>query len=169
MNKNWQGLVKILEIQHIRDGKVIWQDQNILNTLHEQGEYFLLQCVFNNSGSLPPANLYFGLDARVLISTTNTISSIYLEPTSNGYFRQPVSTVNGFTLDYTNGAYRAISQIVTFTATGGGWGPVSTLFLATTSDNSGLLIASNLLSDTVTTQSGDTLTMRMSLSLQDSA
>jgi len=166
MNKSWHGLVKIIEIQQIRNNKVIWQDENILNTLHAQGESYILQCAFDNSGTLPPANLYFGLDSRPTISVTDTLASVS-EPTGNGYQRQAVSTSTGFSIDIVSGIYRASSQVVAFSATGAGYGPVLNLFLATTTDNSGLLIASNPLTNPISLVAGDTVTMRMSLSLQD--
>lgn len=166
MNSSWHGLVKILEIQHIRNNEVIWEDKNILNTLHVQGEMFLLQCAFSNAGTLPPANLYFGLDSRPTISITDTLASIS-EPSGNGYARQPVSTSTGFSIDIVSGIYRASSQVIAFSATGGGYGPLNNLFLATTSNNTGLLIASNPLTTPITLVNGDNVTMRMSVSLQD--
>ena len=55
MNKNWHGLMKIVEIQHICNGEVVWEEKNILNTFHNGGELFVLSCCFDNGGSLPPA------------------------------------------------------------------------------------------------------------------
>lgn len=167
MNKSWYGLVKILEIQHVRDNKVIWEDKNILNTLHVGGELFILSCAFDNDGTLPPANYYFGLDNRATVSVDDTMSEIEDEPVGNGYLRAAVSSSGQFTTELIGGAFRATSQILTFTATGLGWGPVSNLFLSSTSDNSGILIATTQLSVPVTLASGDALNLRMGLSLQD--
>ncbi|MGK3945760.1 hypothetical protein ABK046_46375, partial [Streptomyces caeruleatus] len=66
-----------------------------------------------------------------------------------------------------SGFYRATSQIVTFIATGAGWGPVSNLFMATSADDSGILLASNPLSNSITLESGDAINMRMALALRD--
>lgn len=66
-----------------------------------------------------------------------------------------------------SGVYRASGQIVTFSATGSGWGPVSNLFMATAADDSGILVASNPLSNTITLEGGDAFNVRMALALRD--
>lgn len=167
MKKDWHGLVKILEIQHVRDGKVIWEDKNLLNTLHIGGEMFLLSCAFDSSSGYPPSNYYFGLDNRNEITVNDLITDISDEPSGSGYLRQAVSSTGQFTIDIVSGIYRATSQIVTFSATGSGWGPVSNLFMATSSDGSGILLASNQLSNPITLTSGDAINMRMALALRD--
>jgi hypothetical protein len=168
MKKDWHGLVKILEIQHIRDGKVIWEEKNLLNTLHIGGEMFMLTCAFDSSpGTYPPANYYFGLDNRGAITVDDLMTDIIDEPSGNGYLRQAVSSSNQFTIDIVSGVYRATSQIVTFSATGSGWGPVSNLFMATSVDGSGILLASNPLSNSITLTNGDAINMRMALALRD--
>jgi len=164
MKKDWHGLVKILEIQHVRDGKVIWEEKNLLNTLHIGGEMFMLTCAFDSSpGTYPPANYYFGLDNRAAITVDDLMTDIADEPSDNGYLRQAVSSSGQFTIDVVSGAYRATSQIVTFIATGSGWGPVSNLFMV----GNGILLASNPLSNTLTLTSGDAINMRMALALRD--
>lgn len=165
--ENWRGLVKILEIQHIRNNEVIWEDKNLHNTLHIGGEMYILACCFDNSGSFPPDNYYFGLDARTTISVDDVITDIVDEPSINGYLRQGVSSSDEFTIDVVNGIYRATSRVVTFSASGGGYGPVTNLFLATTSDNSGILLASNTLSNSLSLIDGDAINMRMALALRD--
>lgn len=165
--KNWHGLVKILEVQHIRDGKVIWEDKNLHNTLHVGGELFLLTCCFDNDGTLPPAFYYFGLDNRSTVSVDDLLSDLQDEPTSNGYLRNAISSSGGFTMDNVNGVWTAKSQILNFVATLSGYGPVSKLFLATTADNSGILLATTPLSSPVTLTAGDSLSLRMALALQD--
>lgn len=167
MRKDWHGLVKILEVQHVRNGEVIWEDKNLLNTLHFGGELFVLTCCFDNDGTFPPANYYFGLDNRATISVDDLITDLSDEPVGNGYLRASVSSQGQFVVDILSGVYRATSQIVTFSASGSGWGPVKNLFLATTSDNSGILIATSPLSSPVTLTSGDAINMRMALALQD--
>jgi hypothetical protein len=170
MKESWNGIMKILEIQHIRDNKVIWENKNLYNTLHVGGEAYLLACCFVNPGTFPPTNYYFGLDNRATIDANNIITDLYDEPISSGYLRAPVgSSVSsgGFTLEIVNGVWRATGQIVTFSATGSGWGPVSNLFLATTADNSGILLASSKLSNPITLSGGDSVNVRMSLALKD--
>ena len=167
MRKDWHGLVKILEVQHVRNGEVIWEEKNLLNTLHVGGELFVLSCCFDNDGTLPPANYYFGLDNRAEISVDDLMTDIADEPADNGYLRAAVSSSGQFTVDILGGVYRATSQIVSFSATGSGWGPVSNLFLTTTSDDSGILIATSPLSNTITLSGGDAINMRMALALKD--
>lgn len=167
MNKDWHGLIKILEIQHIRNGNVIWEDKNILNTLHIGGEMFMLMCAFDSSpGIYPPTNYYFGLDARPSITVNDLITDLSNEPSGNGYLRQAVSSSGQFNVDILSGVYRASSQILTFNSTGAGWS-ASNLFMSTTADNSGILLASNKLSNSINLTSGDSINMRMALALKD--
>lgn len=169
MRKDWHGLVKIIEVQHIRDGKVIWEAKDLYNLLHVGGELFFLSCCFENDGSLPPSQYFFGLDNRPTIAVTDMMADILAEPEGNGYLRQSVSSLNGFTIDVVNDVYRASSEILTFSATTGDVGPVRNLFLTTQNDNDGVLLATAPLSDEVTMSSGDSLNMRMSLSLKDTS
>ena len=165
--KDWHGILKILEIQHIRDGKVIWEDHDILNILHTEGEQFLLTCCFDNDGSIVPTDYYFGLDARSTVAASDTMSTITsLEPSGNGYSRQTVSSNGGFTIQLVGSYYRAVGSIVTFSATGT-YGPVKNLFLTDKSDNSGYLISSAELSSPVTFANGDSVALRMSLQLRN--
>lgn len=164
--KNWRGIMKILELQHIRNGKVIHEEKNILNTLHVGGELFLLSCCFDNDGSMPPENYYLGLDNRSAIATADLIDDLSDEPVGSGYLRQPVSSDGGFTTEIVNNIYRATGEIVTFSATGSGWGPVKNIFMST-SESGGILIASSPLSSTLTAVAGDSITMRMALTLRD--
>lgn len=167
MRKDWQGLVKILEIQHLRNGKIIWEDKNIYNTFHIGGEMYMLACCFDNPGNFPPPFYYFGLDSRETISSSDLITDISGEPSGNGYLRSSISSSDQFIIDVVEGVYRATSQIITFNSTGSGWGPVNNIFLATTIDNSGVLISSNALSSPLTLENTDSISMRVGLSLRD--
>lgn len=169
MKKDWHGLVKIIEAQHIRNGKIIWEAKNLYNLLHAGGELFFLTCCFQNDGSFPPEQYYFGLDNRSTLDVTDLMTDLVDEPVGNGYLRQAVSSTNGFSLDVSNNVYRAASQILTFSATTGSWGPVNTLFLTTAADNDGILLASASLSNEITMDPGDSFNMRMSLSLRDTS
>lgn len=167
MNNNWRGLVKILEIQHIRNGKVIWEEHNLRNLLHTTGEAFILRCAFINNGAIVPANYYFGLDARPTIALADTMADILDEPSGNGYVRQQVSSNGGFSLTVVGGVNRAVSSILTFTSTGAGYGPVKNLFLTDQSGAGGTLISSNPLSSPITLAGGDSVNLRLSLQLSD--
>jgi hypothetical protein len=133
--------------------------------LHDEGEQFLLSTLF--AGVAMPTNLYLGLDNRTTLAASDTLASLVSEPTVNGYARQAVNSAS-FTVVFTGGAYQANTPIVTFSATGGSWGPVNNLFLATSSDNSGKLIATVTLNQAdlilIATQ---VMRIRMGLSLRD--
>jgi hypothetical protein len=168
-NKEWHGLMEILSVEHIRDGKVLYREENIKNTLHFLGEAFLLQALFMGGYSPSiyiPDQYYLGLDARGTIAVADTMASVFNEPFVNGYTRQPVSSTNGFSLDVVSGVHRATSQIVSFSAAGGSWGPVSNIFLSDKPNNTGVLISSAQLTSPVTVLSGDSVNMRMALSLR---
>jgi len=163
--KNWHGILKILDIEHIRDSKAVWRQENVYNQIHLKGEQFLLRCCFDNDGSYPPEEYYFGLDGRATISQDDEMADLIGEPTTNGYNRQSRSSSSGFTIELVNGSYRASSAIMSFSASGGSWGPVKNIFLATTAGSSGVLISSAALSQEVSLINGDSINLRMALSL----
>lgn len=170
MRKDWHGLVKILDIQHLSaTGEVLWSDKNLYNMLHRTGEQFMLQACFTGgvSSTVIPANYYFGLDNRTSITATDTMGSLSTEPTGNGYGRVVVASSGAFVVSLQGTNYRADGPIISFSATGGSWGPVKNLFLATTIDNSGVLIASVALSQTVTLNNGEAINARLGLYLKD--
>ena len=170
-------LLRILEIQHIRDGKVIWEAFNIPNTLHLDGEEFLLSTVFrSSSGIVIPNFFYIGMDNRSTVAVTDNMQSLTTEPQGNGYSRQPVSSATGFTIEQftldgdTSGTlhWRAKSSIESFTASGASWGPVSNVFLTDRIDNTGYLISTAPLGTTRMVAPGDNLTFRFALNVVDS-
>lgn len=163
--KKWPGVLKILEICHMRGPEVIWSQSNIYNQLHSEGEALLLSCCFNNTGTLPPNAYYFGLDNRGTINAGDTLEDIFGEPSSNGYNRQARPSNGGFTIELVNGMYRASSSIMTFSASGGAWGPVKNIFMTNAAGSSGTLISSAALSQEVSLISGDSVNLRMALSL----
>lgn len=167
--KDWPGIMQILSLEHVRNGKVIYREENILNTLHFQGESFLLSALFlggNTPNSFIPDQYYLGLDARGTIAVADTMENVYLEPFINGYARQPASSSTGFTLDVVGGIHRATSHIVSFSAAGGSWGPMKNIFLSNQPNNTGVLISSAVLTNPVTVASGDIVNMRFALSLR---
>lgn len=166
--KKWHGLMKIAEAEHIRDGKVLWREENILNTFHAGGELFLLSCGFDNDGSYPPEEYYIGLDNRTTVTVEDLMTDLVDEPVGNGYLRQSVSSNGGFTIDLVNNVYVATSQILTFSASVmTGYGPISTIFITTKSDDTGILLATATFSNPFSFNAGDIFNTRINLSLQD--
>jgi len=171
MNNNWRGILKIVEATHTRDGNIIWKANDMYNLLHSQGEQYILETLFYNDGTSPPSAYYLGLDARPTIAYADTMSSLIGEPTSNGYSRQPLNSSSsgstGWTITTETSLHKALSNVVSFTASGGSYGPCYNLFLTNKSNNTGKLISSVALSTPATLSSGDVLSLRMTLSLKD--
>jgi hypothetical protein len=171
---DWRGLIIVKEIQHkSSDGRVLWEDRNLHNLLHTSGEEFILKSLFvggKDNNNFIPNNYYFGLDARSTLAVGDTMTTIATdggEPSANGYIRQEVASLGQFAVGLSGGVNQASTPIITFTAAAGPWGPVSNLFLTTSSGNSGYLIASVPLSQALTVNSGETVSVRMGLSLRD--
>lgn len=177
MRKDWNGIIKILEIQHIRNNEVIWEDKNLYNTLHTEGEGYFLEILFRNpnDGTLPPPFYYLGLDARTALDVDDSMADLVDEPGSNAYARQLVSSAPDESTGWIIASgqsgevtyHKALGSIVTFNAAGGEWGPVTKLFLTNKVDNTGYLISSVALSSEVTMADGDALNLRMAISLRD--
>lgn len=166
---NWNGILRIIEIQHRNSkGEILWEDKNILNMLHQDGEEFLLRAAFYGGplSSIIPENYYLGLDNRPTVAVDNTMDSLVGEPNiSHGYARQAVSSTETFNINFQVDHYVATSPIVAFHATQQ-WGPVSNLFITDTGDNTGYLIATAQLSASIIVDAGNSVTMRIGMQLR---
>jgi len=171
MEKNWHGLLKILEIQHLdKNGNILWEKHNIHNILHKDGEEYLLRAAFTGGriSTIIPDDYFMGLDNRTDIDEDDEMIDIVGEPQFNGYERQPVSSSGDFTLEFEDNHFVAVGPIVAFRATGGGsWGPVQNMFFTDLADNSGFLISSIALDQTFTVETGESITMRLGVLLRD--
>lgn len=177
MRKDWNGILKILEIQQVRNNQVIWEQKNIYNMLHSEGEAYFLEILFRNpnDGTLPPEFYYLGLDNRASPVVDDTMIDILDEPVGNAYARQLVSSkpdqptgwiiVAGQSGEITYN--KALGSIITFNAAGGQWGPVTMLFMTDKVNNTGKLISTVDLASEVNMEDGDALNLRMALSLRD--
>ena len=161
-------LLTILEIDHVRNGEVIWQAENLKNVLHTQGEEYMLTALFKTTVADIPTFYYLGLDNRTTPDASDAFpTALQDEPTTNGYSRQAVSSATGFVIEEVDGITRATSLIVSFAASGGSWGPIRNLFLTDKINDTGYLIATAPLGSTRTLQDGDFITMKFALALKD--
>ncbi len=152
-------------MEHVsKDGEVLWRGENLKNVLHTEGEQYLLEGAFMG-GSVD--TFYFGLDSRLVLSASDTMSLISAEPTTNGYARQTVDE-NGWVAIINIGGFNEIgSDIFTYSASGGDWGPVKNVFLTTEIGAGGLLISSVPLGSDISVTDGSSFSIRMNLSLRD--
>ena len=172
MSNEWNGIMKVLWIKQWRDGELIWEQDNVRNLLHTDGESFVLRAVFTGGkeNSVIPDFYYMGLDNRSEIVAVNTMDSLVAEPIGDGYLRQAISSAGGsggFVVTLEGGNYRATSPIVGFRAEGGSWGPIQNVFLTNSATSSGILISSAKLDTGITVADGDQITMRIGLVLKD--
>lgn len=171
MDKNWRGLLRIDTIEHVDiNGKVIWSEKNLKNILHKDGEEFVLLAAFtggNNPNTFIPDNYYFGLDNRTDIAADDVMADVLDEPVGGGYSRQTIDSTTGFEHSVLNTVNRVTSDIITFNATGAGWGPIKNLFFTDQDDGSGYLISSVELRNTVTLAAGESINLMLGLSLRD--
>lgn len=164
--KEWNGILKILDISHFgNDGSLIHREENLNNTIHSAGEELILRILF--SGGFVPSNYYVGLDFRSTITKEQVIGDVFgWEPTSNAYSRQAVVS-NNFSIISTSSGKQAKSPALLFRASGGSWGPVRNIFLATALGygTNSVLISSVPLSTSITVADGEIVTMRMAMAL----
>jgi len=162
-------LMTVLEIKHLdRNGKVIWERRGLKNLIHSQGEQYCLTALFNTENQSIPANYFAGLDNRTTPALSDTLANLSQEPTQFGYARQAITSGSGFSIALNSqGVYQATSNILIFNATGGSWGPVRNVFLATSSNNTGKLICTAPLDGPHTVVSGEQMTLRIALTLKD--
>lgn len=145
-----------------RDGNLKWEELDIHNVLHDEGEQAILQAFFDEQYTVP-ANYYIGMDDRASLAEGDTLTTVNAtEPSGNGYARQPVASDNvDFTIEQDGGDWQAVSKTVTFTASGGpipAAGVVDNMFLCdVVSGTGGKLIASAGLSTSRTILVGDSL------------
>lgn len=164
----WRGIMKVIHIQHLNvDGKIVWEQKNIRNMLHTEGEEFLLRAAFAGGSEIVPENYYLGLDNRSVINSGDTMDDLLAEPTTGGYSRQPVSSVDDFSISLEEGHIVALSPVVVFRAISGSWGPVSNLFITDKQNNSGFLISTATLGSAITVAEGDSVTLRFGMQLKD--
>lgn len=146
------------------DGGLLWEG-DADNVLADGGEQAFLNCVLRATSC--PTTFYLRLYNDTPVET-DTLSTLTGEPTTNGYAAQELTRdATGWpTLALDSGDYQATSRTVTFNATGGSWGPVTYLALATSTDTSGVLVSYAALSTSRTLAAGESLQVTYRLKLQ---
>lgn len=163
--------MQVIEVQHVREGQIIWENKKVRNLLHYTGQEFILRACFTGgrTSTIIPDYYYLGLDNRTALTVDDEMGSLIAEPSANGYTRQMVSSSGDFTVtassEFPN--FRVISPIVAFQAAGGPFGPVQNLFLTNKNDSSGYLISSVPLGASVTASDGDIIRFRLAMTLKD--
>lgn len=167
---DWYGILKIIEVKHLdSEGRVLWENNNVHNIMHQDGEEYLLRAAFTGGrvSTVIPDSYYLGLDNRSVPAVDDLIDDLIGEPTSNGYERQAVNSSGDFAINFESNHFIATSPIVAFRATVGSWGPVGKLFLTDKSDNTGFLISTADLGTIITVSAGESVTMRIGMTLRD--
>jgi hypothetical protein len=151
-------------IHRAADGAVLWEGDAV-NTLADEGEQLFLNCTLRATSC--PATFYMRL-YNDTPAETDTLSDLTGEPSTNGYAAQEVTRdSSGWpTLALDSGDYQATSSTETFSASGGSWGPVTYLVLATSSDGTGKVVSYAALSTSRTLASGESLQVTYKLKLQ---
>lgn len=160
--KQWVGE---WQFAHIGANGQIKDEWSMFNALADEGEQNLLDQYFRNQNA--PTSFYIRLFNDTPVET-DTLSSLTGEPSTNGYAAQGIGrATSGFpTLALDSGDYRLTSSTETFSASGGSWGPVTYAVLATSTDNSGKLIAYVALSQSRTLADGESLQVTLYIKLQ---
>ena len=152
-----------------RDGNIRWEEKDLHNIYHDEGEEWTLKVAFSEAETVP-TSFYIGLDDRASLAEADTLPPTN-EPTGNGYARQSVnSDATDWTITQDGGDWQAKSKTVTFTASGGpipAAGSVKHMFLSTTLNDSGKLISSVALSTTRTIADGDTLDTDITIKMSE--
>jgi hypothetical protein len=135
------------------------------NGLADEGEQLFLNCTLIATGC--PTTFYLRL-FNDTPAETDTLADLTGEPSGNGYAAIEVTRdATGWpTLALDTGDYQATSKTVTFSASGGSWGPVTYAVLATTSNNTGKLVSYTALSTSRTLANGESLQVTYKLKLQ---
>jgi hypothetical protein len=160
----WHGIMKVVELIHTSSGgEVLMVKRNVLNTMHILGEDFVLRVLF--AGRDIPEQYYLGLDARDSISASDSISDLEgLEPSAGGYERQAIRSDN-FDVSASPSGSRANSPTVLFTSTTSSWGPIRNIFMSVGYGSGSVLISSATIGQNLVVSPGETISMRMAMSL----
>ena len=146
-------------------GNIKWHEELVGNILHDEGEEYILKAAFTEAESIP-ASFFIGLDDRVSLAEGDSLAPTG-EPAVCGYARQPVaSDATDWTAVQDSGDWQITSKTVSFNPSGADYPSVRNMFLATTVNNAGLIIASVALSGGRVVNDGDQLDTSIVIKLQ---
>lgn len=135
------------------------------NALADEGEQQILDCYFRDASE--PSSFYVRLFNDIPVET-DTLTDLTGEVTGGGYTAQALAR-NGTdfpTLALDSGDYKLTSKELTFTASGSPYSVATYAVLATTTDNTGKLIAYVALSTSRTLATGESLKVTFTIKLQ---
>jgi hypothetical protein len=157
--------IGVFHVIHRASDGAILHEEDAPNNLADEGEQAFLDCVLRATSC--PTTFFLRLYNDTPVET-DTLSTLTGEPSTNGYAAQELTrnSTGWPTLALDSGDYQATAATKTFTATGGSWGPVTYLALATSSNNSGKLISYAALSTSRTLANGESLQVTYKLKLQ---
>ena len=157
-------------VNHIRNGKVIWEIIDKKNMLVDAGEKAIIDTFFRANAALyfGATNFWVGV-YNGSIGETTVLATIPNEPAIlYGYARQVVerSSVGWPTIEKDDGDWRVVSKTLSLTASGGNIGPVNGAFFGTSNDNNGTLIGNLQFGVERTIIPGDSFTMALKAKLK---
>jgi len=158
-------IVRIWRFEHRdRHGKLLWEHEGP-NALADEGERQMLEVYYRAENA--PTTFYIRL-YNDTPAETDGLADLTGEPSGNGYAAEEVErSSTGFpTIETNSGDWQVVSKTVTFEASGGSIGPVTYAVLATTSDNTGKLVAYVALSQSRTLAAGETLDVTITIKQQ---
>lgn len=160
----WTGFFRLKHYD--KTGSLLWEqdERDGHNSLADLGEENILDAYFR--GGTAPASFEIGLFNDTPVDTDD-ISDLTGEPSTNGYARQALArnSTDFPTLVLDSGDYQVTSKEVTFSASGGSWGPVTYACLIYVNGATKKLIAYEALSQSRTLADGETLTITYSAKL----
>lgn len=161
----WKG---IWDFKIIGVNERIKESWTMENALADEGEQNLLDSYFRSQNT--PSSFYVRLFNDTPVET-DTLADLQNEASGNGY--SPIqltrNTTDFPTLALDTGDYQVTSKQITFSATGGAIptsGSITYAVLATTSDNTGKLIAYVAFPNARTLADGESLKITFKIKLQ---
>lgn len=159
------GISGRYEFKHFdKNNNIIWH--NIVdNAISREGRRLTLLVMFR--GTDEPATFFLRMYNDTPVDT-DSLADLTNEASGNGYAPTEITRDgSGWPLEENVSSLvrRLTSEEITFTATGGSWGPVTNVVLATTTDDSGWLVGWAALGASRTLKDGENLKITYAITL----